>query len=305
MVRRYMPDHRDADVPALDYWGFLLFGAGVALLSYVLEVFGEHTLPLSTLGAMTSVALTLLAAYAWHARRTVAPVLALVLLRVRTFRVSVLGGFVTRLGIGGMPFLLPLLYQLGLEYTAWQAGLLMVPQALAAMGMKLFSPALLRRFGHKMILVVNTMLLGLTITLFAMVEPGAPIWTLLLISFSQGFFSSLQFSSINTLTYADVTDEDASKASSLSSTAQQMALSFGVAFASVLAEVFLGQVDQHVAGQVVPALHKAFLAMGLMTMASAGAFWSLRRDDGYRVSHHVGAPTPDPSTLERVTMKPA
>jgi MFS family permease len=106
-----------------------------------------------------------------------------------------------------------------------------VPQALAAMLMKLFSPQLLRRFGHKTVLVVNTVLLGVTIGTFALVSSGTPIWALLLVSFSQGFFSPLQFSSMNTLTYADVSDDDASKASSLSSTARQMSLSFGVAFA--------------------------------------------------------------------------
>lgn len=305
IVRGHMPDYRDADVAPLDYRGFVLFGAGIALLSYVLEVFGEHTLPLSTLGAMTALAIALLAGYGWNARRVAAPVLALTLLRVRTFRVSVLGGFVTRLGIGGMPFLLPLLYQLGLGYAPWQAGLLTVPQALAAMAMKVFSRQLLRRYGHKVVLVVNTVLLGVTISAFALVSPGTPIWTLLLISFSQGFFSSLQFSSMNTLTYADVSDDDASKASSLSSTAQQLSLSFGVAFASVLAEVFLGRVDQRIVAQVVPALHKAFLVMGLLTIASSATFWSLRRDDGYTVSHHTGAPTPDKSTVEQVAMKPA
>lgn len=304
-VRGHMPDFRDEHVPPLDYRGFVLFGAGTALLSYVLEVFGEHRLPLSTLGAMTAVALALLGGYYWNARRVTAPVLALRLLKVRTFRVSVIGGFVTRLGVGGMPFLLPLLYQLGLGYTPWQAGLLTVPQALSAMAMKMFSRGLLRRFGHKTILVVNTVLLGLTMSTFSLVSPGTPVWVILLISFTQGFFSSLQFSSINTLTYADVSDDDASKASSLSSTAQQMSLSFGVAFASVLAELFLGRVDQRISAQVIPALHKAFLAMGLLTVVSSAVFWKLRRHDGYAVSHHTGAARPDPSTVEQVAMKPS
>ena len=105
------------------------------MLSYVLEVFGEHTHAAGPLAGLTAVSLTLLAAYGWHARRKVAPLLDLLLFKVRTFRISVLGGFVTRLGFGGMPFLLPLLYQIGLGYPAWQAGLLTVPTALAAMGM--------------------------------------------------------------------------------------------------------------------------------------------------------------------------
>src|SRR5436190_11851680 len=114
-------------------------------------------------------ALTWLAGYAWHERRAAAPVLGLALLRIRTFRISVLGGFVTRIGFGGMPFLLPLLYQLGLGYPAWQAGLLTMPQALAAMGMKVVSRPVLRQFGHRTILLTNTVLLGATMMAFTQV----------------------------------------------------------------------------------------------------------------------------------------
>ena len=124
------------DAPPLDKRGSLLFGAGVGLLSYVLEVFGEHRLSNLAATALALVALLLLAGYWWHARRTPDPMLSLALLKIRTFRVSLIGGFVTRLGMGGMPFLLPLFYQLGLGFPPWQAGLFTMPHALAAMGMK-------------------------------------------------------------------------------------------------------------------------------------------------------------------------
>ncbi len=156
MVHRYMPDFRDDLLPPLDRVGFLLFGAGIALLSYVLEVFGEHNLPAGHLSLLLAAAVVLLGAYGWHAQRTPSPVLVLALFRIRTFRLSVIGGFVTRLGVGGMPFLLPLLYQLGLGYAPWQAGLLTMPTAAAAMLMKLSSRPLLARFGHRTILITNT-----------------------------------------------------------------------------------------------------------------------------------------------------
>jgi EmrB/QacA subfamily drug resistance transporter len=136
MIRRYMPDFRDDQVAPLDRIGFLLFGSGIALLSYVLEVFGEHTLAGGPIAFMLTVALLLLAGYGWHEHHTISPVLELALFKIRTFRLSVLGGFVTRIGFGGMPFLLPLLYQIGLGYPAWAAGLLTMPQAAAAIGMK-------------------------------------------------------------------------------------------------------------------------------------------------------------------------
>ena len=285
LTSRHMPDFRDNAVPPLDRTGFLLFGSGVALLSYVLEVFGEHGLPIRAIGLLAALSLILLGAYGWHARQATAPVLALGLFRIRTFRISVLGGFVTRIGIGGMPFLLPLLYQIGLGYPAWQAGLLTVPQALAAIGLKVISSKLLARFGHRNVLVVNTALLGVTILCFRLVAPGTPLLGIVLLSFTQGFFSSLQFTSMNSLVYADVADRDASKANSIASTGQQMALSFGVAFGALLAAWFLGHVDQASAAQTVPALHKAFTVMGALTIVASATFWGLHAADGDNVSN--------------------
>jgi EmrB/QacA subfamily drug resistance transporter len=285
LVRAYMPDFVDDDSPPLDRWGFLLFGTGIALLSYVLEVFGEHRMQLADIGFMLAGAVALLSVYGWHAQRTASPVLQLGLFRVRTFRISVIGGFVTRLGVGGMPFLLPLLYQIGLGYAPWQAGLLTMPQAAAAIGMKVYSKPLLARYGHRTILIVNTVLLGATILVFTQIGPGTPVWGILLLSFTQGFFSSLQFTSMNSLVYADVSDRDASKASSIASTAQQLSLSFGVAFASLLAGWFLGHVDQTNPLQTIPALHKAYATMGLLTIASSAMFWRLTATDGNNVSN--------------------
>ena len=285
LLRRHMPDFREEDVPSLDREGFLLFGSGIALLSYVLEIFGEHTLGTSEVIFLLACACMLLLAYVWHARQAAAPVLAVELFRIRTFRLSILGGLVTRLGIGGMPFLLPLLYQIGLGYLPWQAGLLTMPQAGAAIGMKLLTKTLLARFGHRSVLVVNTVLLGITIMVFTHVAPGTSLWFILPLSFAQGFFSSLQFTSMNTLTYADISNPDASKASSIASTAQQMALSFGVAFSSLLAAWFLGHVNRADPAQLVPALHHAFLVIGCVTIVSSLIFAGLHADDGNNVSN--------------------
>jgi EmrB/QacA subfamily drug resistance transporter len=292
LTRRYMPDYRDPDVAPLDRIGFVLFCSGIALLSYVLEVFSENHHASGLVLAMIAGALVLLAAYGWHARRTTAALLDLALLKVRTFRISVLGGFVTRLGFGGMPFLLPLLYQLGLGYPAWQAGLLTMPQALAAMGMKIISRPLLKRFGHRTILLTNTVLLGLTMMAFTQIDRGAPVLGILALSFSQGFFASLQFTSMNSLVFADIDDRDASKAGSISSTAQQLSLSFGVAIGSLVAAWFLGHVDQTNAAQTIPALHEAFLVLGLITIVSSSTFFGLQGHDGNNISNRLPLPPP-------------
>src|ERR1700733_4074781 len=119
-------------------------------------------------------AIGLLGMYVRHARHIAHPLLNLSLFRLRTFRISVAGGFLTRFGIGGLPFLLPLLYQLGLGFPAWESGLLMMPAAMAAMGMKYFSTSVLKRYGFRQVLIVNTVLSGITICLFSLVGPRTP-----------------------------------------------------------------------------------------------------------------------------------
>ncbi|MBK9419821.1 MAG: DHA2 family efflux MFS transporter permease subunit [Flavobacteriales bacterium] len=288
MVGRYMPDHRDPDVPPMDKWGFLLFGAGVALLSYVLEVFGEHNWSPAPMLAMSIASVVLLIAYGIHAHWVKFPLLSIRLFMVRTFRISVIGGFITRLGVSGMPFLLPLLYQLGMGYSPLQAGLFTTPQALGSIGMKVLSTRLIARLGFRTVLRLNTVLLGCNIMAFSLIGPGVAIWAILLLSLTQGLFSSLQFTCMNTLVYADINDEDASKANSIASTFQQMARGFGVAVASLVAAIFLGgHVEQQDAALYANGLHHAFIALGIATIISSLTFSGLRRNDGVNVSGNV------------------
>jgi MFS family permease len=233
---------------------------------------------------MLGLSVALLAAYAWHASERKHPLLRLTLLKIRTFRISVLGGFITRLGVGGLPFLLPLLYQLGLKLPAWQSGLLMMPTAAAAMGMKLIAPRVLARFGYRQVLVVNTVCIGLTIALFALVGPNTPWYGIAGIGLLQGFFNSLQFSSMNTLAYADVEQKDSSMASTISSSVQQLSMSFGLASGSLVTAWFLGRVPQTDQVMVTSALHHAFLTLAVTTMLSSIVFWRLRRNDGESIS---------------------
>jgi EmrB/QacA subfamily drug resistance transporter len=284
LAHRYMPDYRGGAPRPLDVPGLALFGSGVALLSWLLEVFGEHTLPGLQAAVLLMVSLALLAAYGWHAMHVPFPLLRLELFSLRTFRVGVLGGFVTRLGVGGMPFLLPLLYQLGLGMPAWQSGLMMMPAALASMAMKVISQVLLRRHGFRQVLVVNTVLIGITIATYAFVGASTPIFVIVLIGLALGFFNSLQFSSMNTMAYADIDEGDSSMASSIASTFQQMSLSFGLAGGSLVTGYYLGKVSQHDMAAVTTALHHAFFTLAALTLISSLTFWTLRRDDGVAVS---------------------
>lgn len=284
LAHRRMPDYRGESPRPLDVVGLALFGSGAALLSWLLEIFGEHDLDATSGVLLLSLSLGLLAAYGWHAREVAHPLLRLALFRVRTFRVSVMGGFVTRLGVGGMPFLLPLLYQLGLGMPAWQSGLLMMPVAAAAMGMKFIAPRVLARFGYRRVLSANTVMIGVVVCGFSLVAPGTPIALIVLLGLAQGFFNSLQYTSMNSMAYADIEARDSSMASTIASSLQQMSMSFGLACGSLIAAWYLGGLPQTDQAAVTTALHHAFLTVGGFTILSSLSFWSLRPEDGESIS---------------------
>ncbi len=284
LIYRHMPDYHGDDPRPIDVVGLVLFGSGVALLSWLLEIFGEHAIDVTSAVVFLFISFSLLGAYVWHARRAAFPLLRLSLFGVRTFRVSVIGGFITRLGLGGLPFLLPLLYQLGLGLPAWQSGLLMMPAAAAAMGMKLISAKVLRRFGYRQVLIVNTLLIGVTIGLFSRVGPATPVMLIILLSLTQGFFNSLQFSSMNSMAYADIDKPDSSMASTIASSMQQMSMSFGLACGSLVTAWYLGGLPQSNQVAVISALHHAFLTLAVLTIVSSLSFWTLRRNDGESIS---------------------
>jgi EmrB/QacA subfamily drug resistance transporter len=286
MVYRHLPDYRAEQSDPLDLTGLILFGAGIAILSYVLEIFGEHTLSTREISGLLAISLALLFGYGWHSRTEPHPLLRLDLFRLRTLRAAVSGGFVTRLGVGGMPFLLPLLYQVGLGYTAVQSGLLIMPQSIAAMSLKMTMPWILGRFGYRTVLLVNTIALGALITLFATVGVGTSVWVIVAQAFCFGFLSSLQFTSMNTLVYADVPPERTSMASTIASTLQQMSMSFGVATASLVTAMFIPDRFHTDAGQMVHGTHEAFVVLGVLTICSAIVFRGLKPDDGANVSQH-------------------
>jgi MFS family permease len=264
----------------------ILFGSGVALLSYVLEVFGEHSLSGREIGGLLALSFALVGAYGLHGSRTRHPLLRLGLLRIRSFRVSVTGNLCTRLGIGGLPFLLPLLYQVGLGYTAIQSGLLIMPQALAAMSLKLTLPQILRRFGYRRVLIFNTVMLGAMLILFSAIDVGWPAWAIALTAFIYGFFTSTQYTSMNTLAYADVNDEQAASASTIASTVQQLAVSFGIAVASLAAALFIHDQPGAGAPDMIHGIHLALRVLGVLTILSTLVFSELRLNDGDAVSSH-------------------
>jgi len=166
-----------------------------------------------------------------------------------------------------------------------------MPAAAAAMGMKLISIGILRRFGFRKILIVNTLLMGATISLYAFVSSTTPMIVIVFLGLAQGFFNSLQFSSMNSMAYADIRESDSSMASTLASSMQQMSLSFGLACGSLVTAWYLGDHPQTDQAAVTKALHLAFLTLGGMTLISSLSFWTLRATDGENVSKGIAIAT--------------
>ena len=289
MVYRHLPNYREEQNYPLDIIGLVLFGSGVALLSYVLEVFGETTLSGREMLGLLGISAALLATYGLHTKRTAQPLLRLKLLAIRTFRVAVSGNLFTRLGIGGIPFLLPLLYQVGLGFSPIESGLLIMPQAFAAMSLKLTMPLILRKLGYRTVLVANTLLLGAAIILFASIDLKTPVWLIVLMAFGYGFLTSLQYTSMNTLAYADVSDQEASGASTIASTVQQLAVSFGIATASLATALFIPERLRATEAQMIHGVHLALICLAALTIASTIVFVRLRPTDGAAVSRHKAA----------------
>jgi EmrB/QacA subfamily drug resistance transporter len=293
LVYLHLPDYREEQTHALDWVGLILFGGGISLLSYVLEIFGEHTLSVEEIVGLLALSILLLVGYGLHGREIQYPLLRLILFRIRSFRVAVLGSFVTRVGVGGVPFLLPLLYQIGLGYSPVQSGLLIAPQALGALSVKAVMQRLLKGFGYRTVLITNTAIIGVLLYAFAEIGRGTPILAILALAFCYGWFTSLQYTCMNTLVYADTHEDEASSASSIASTVQQLSISFGVALAGMMSALFLPRTAASTSHEVIRGIHQAFQILGGLTLISGLVFAGLRADDGGDVSlqkpaHHGG-----------------
>jgi EmrB/QacA subfamily drug resistance transporter len=286
-VSRHLPDYREPEIHALDKIGFVLFGAGISLLSYVLEVFGEHRLTVPEMLVLLALAALLLMGYGIRARLTPFPLLNLGLFRFRTFRAAVSGGFFTRLGLGGIPFLFPLLYQIGLGLSPIQSGLLVLPQAAASLGMKTLMPSILARLGYRNVLVSNTFLVGLLIMTFATVGADTPVWRIVLQAFMLGFFTSMQYTAMNTLVYADISGPQTGAASTISATGQQLSISFGVAGAALITALFVPPEMHSHPDAIIHGTQQAFLVLGVLTILSSAIFMELKADDGAAMSRHA------------------
>ncbi|EJL81729.1 multidrug transporter subunit MdtD [Pantoea sp. GM01] len=273
-ARKYMPDFTTPK-RRFDFLGFLLFGLGLVLISVGIELFGERVvLPWQALLVLFSgVALLLL--YIVHARRHPAPLINLPMFKTRTFSVGIIGNIASRLGTGCIPFLMPLMLQVGFGYPALIAGCMMGPTAIGALLAKSTVTQVLRRFGYRHTLVGITIIIGMLIATFSLQSPGSSVVMLLAALLILGMAMSTQFTAMNTITLADLNDENASGGNSVLAVTQQLSISFGVAVSAAVLRFY-----QDVEATTVAQFHATFLTMGVVTVLSAFTFMMLRPGDG-------------------------
>jgi len=235
----FIEDVRAESPDPFDPLGAVLAGLGIGGLAFGGSLLGLNFLPTGVVVGLIVLGAASAYAYVLHARRTPAPVLDLSLLAIPTMRVAVVGGFVYRSGIGAMPFLLPLLLQLGFDLTAFQSGLITLSNVVGAMGMKTVIPIILRRFGFRRVLVVNALVSATLVATCATFTPGVSFAWIVGVLIVGGFFRSLEFTSLNTIAYAEVDNRRMSRATSLVAVAQQVSISVGVAIGALAVDLTL------------------------------------------------------------------
>jgi EmrB/QacA subfamily drug resistance transporter len=274
----YMRGEAEPGVPRFDSAGYTMLAFGMVAVSLAIE--SSHGLGLNRAAVLVLLisGFASLAAYGLHAARRPDPLFSPRLFRVSTLRIGLIGNLFSRLGISCMPFLMPLLLQVGLGYSPMRAGLMLLPVAIAAIVVKPVTTPLIRRFGYRKVLVANTVLVGLTIASFALTDAQQPLWLFIVQLAAVGAFNSMQFTAMNTVTLRDLEASMASSGNSLLSMVQMLAMSMGVAVAGAVLASFSGWLGAGEPGQVLRAFQATFACMGLITIASSGIFWQLSPD---------------------------
>ncbi len=284
LVVRYVFEFRSEKKPRLDWVGFILSSVGMATFVIGIEAVGNHThgylypLILLCTGLICSIL------YVQHARRHPDPIIDLSLLKIPTFSAAVIGGNMTRLAVGAMPFLLTLLFQVGMGYSPLASGMITFSMAIGSLMMKFIATSVYGRWGFRKVLLINGTLTGLmTITNAFFIEntPVLLMGTLLLIG---GFFRSLQFTGVNSLAFADIESEQMSQASSFSATAQQIGISLGMGIATVTLDLSMQlRGADHVS---IGDIHVGFWVIGLLSIAAAYWFYKLDPKAGEGITVH-------------------
>lgn len=280
---KYMPNYTATNID-FDLKGFIIFASGSLLISMALELMGNSVKTTPILGILLA-GFLMMYLYFKHARKDDNPLFPLNLFQVRTFRVGLLGNLATRLGISSVPLLLPMMIQIAFGKSAVVSGWIVAPMALTAMFGKSAVIPILNKFGYRKTLMVNTFIIGLLICTMAIPTIHSSIYWYLPIISVMGFFNSIQFASMNSISIADLRQYHTSSGNSLVSVNQQLAIGFGVAFGLIVLKLFEGD-QKLIHNEIHNAFRYTFLVIGGLTIISGLVFRRLHFTDGDNLRSH-------------------
>lgn len=280
---RFLPDTPAVAGGGVDWTGFVLSALAASGLVFGLSVVSLPALPVWVGLGTLLVGLLSALLYIRHARQSSAPLLDLRLLRNPSFSAAIWGGVLFRIGVGATPFLLPLLFQLGFGLTPFESGSITFVSAVGAICMKFVARRLLRLGGFRTVLVAASLIGALFIAAASFFTPETPVALIIGTLFFSGFFRSLFFTSANALVFADVTENQASQATAISASFQQVSIALGVAVAGGILELVGFWTG---AGLTLGAFSVAFAIVAVITASAALPFLLMPRDAGRSVSGH-------------------
>ena len=272
---RFMPNLRSANVARFDLGGYLLLVVAMLAISLALDGLGAWGMRHALVTLLLVGGLAALAAYWLHALKSPAPLFPPHLFALPSFRVGLLGNMFARIGSGAMPYMLPLLLQLYMGYSPAQAGMLMLPTAIAGMAVKRVVTAVIGHFGYRRVLALNTVLLGAMIAGFALMTPDQPLALRVAQMALFGAINSVQFTAMNTVTLKDLDSTRASAGNGMLSMVQMLSMSLGVSVAAALLAAFGGWLGGPDGAQTLGVFRTTLVAIGVITAASASIFWQL------------------------------
>lgn len=274
---KYMPNYNSRETD-FDLKGFMIFAAASLLLSVSLELFGDMQ-NITPVLLIFILGFLFLYYYYKHAKRGNNPIFPLSLFQVRTFRVGIVGNLATRLGISSVPLLLPLMIQIAYGQSAVTSGWIIAPMALTAMFGKSSVIKILNKFGYRRTLMVNTFIIGVLICCLAIPDIHTSIFWFVPVIAILGFFNSIQFTSMNTISIADLRNFQTSSGNSLISVNQQLAIGFGIAFGLIVLKIYENS-PELIKHETHNAFRYTFLTVGILTILSSLVFRRLHTFDG-------------------------
>ncbi|PQL91654.1 DHA2 family efflux MFS transporter permease subunit [Apibacter adventoris] len=264
-----------------DFIGLFLFGLGLVLLSLSLEFGGDQTSNLWEFLITFLLGFFLLVIYVIYSKHTYSPLINLNIFKIRTLRIGIIGNLATRLGVGGVPLMLPLMLQVGYGKKPFIAGIMLIFSAITTVIAKSWVVPLVKYFGYRKLLIINTLLLGFIISLFALPNKNTPLVYFIPILILYGAINSIQMASMNSISLADLTLKNASHGNTMLSVTQQLSISFGISVSSMILRGFDAS---KIFKDVIFTFKATFIVLGLITILSTFIFRRLKSGDGKEMS---------------------